>query len=366
MDAMDVDATAAEEAGARAEEQAEAWLEAIERTLKRGEIDALRQWLKVPLHRKAILDRCRLWHGADILAVLAELIPVDSLSRRVERNYGRMTLAIFLAVSGLGFATIVIAVSKWWPDPNRPVNPLRAEQSFQTPIGGRRSIRLPDGGTMTLNTSTHVVVTYGPRFRDVTLVLGEAAFHVLADAERPFRIHAGARQIVSERDEAQFNLRRLSNDDLLLTVMDGQITVPAGRSRAPPSPSLLRARVSVGDHTFDATESGILGPAWQSTRFLTQEELAERIAWRSGLLMFTQVPLEDALVEIERYTPMRFVLTDPALRTLRLDAQVRSGEIADVLRALHESIGIGANIRADGTIELARETNPTIAPSARL
>jgi transmembrane sensor len=268
-----------EDSSARAEEAAEQWLEAIERTLRRHEIDALKQWLKVPLHRKAIVDRCRLWHGPDILAVLAELIPVESFSRRVERNYGRLTLAIFLAVSGISFATILIALGKWWPDPNRPANPLRAEQSFQTPLGGRRVIRLPDGGIMALNASTQVIVSYGPRFRDVTLVRGEAEFRVVADPERAFRVNAGSRQVVSEHEEAQFVLRRLTQGDLELTVVRGQISVPAGRSRVAPSPALLRARVSVGDHVFGASESGVLGPAWQSTRFLTAAELDERVAW---------------------------------------------------------------------------------------
>lgn len=355
-----------EDPSARAEESAEQWLEAIERTLKRHEIDALKQWLSVPLHRKVIVDRCRLWHGPDILAVLAELIPVESLSRRVERNYGRVTLALFLAVSGLGFVTILIAVSKWWPDPNRPANPLRAEQSFQTPLGARRTIRLPDGGVMTLNTSTHVIVSYGPRFRDVTLVRGEAEFRVVSDAERAFRVHAGPRQVVSEQDESQFMLRRLAQDDLVLTVVRGRISVPAGRSRVPPSPSLLRARVSVGDHVFAAAEGGLLGPAWQITRSLTAQELEERIAWRSGLMIFSNEPLEDALAEVERYTPARFIFSDPKLRTLRLDAQVRIGEIPDLLRALHESFAIESRIRADGTIELSHATNSPTIPSAVL
>ena len=355
-----------DDASARAEEAAEQWLEAIERTLKRHEIDALKQWMKVPLHRKAILDRCRLWHGPDILAVLAAIVPVESLSQRVERNYSNVTLVIFLVTSLIGFGTILIALSKWWPDPNRPSNPLRAEQSFETPLGGRRTIKLPDGGMMTLNTATQVIVSYGPRFRDVTLVRGEAMFSVVADTDRAFRVHAGPRQVVAERDEAQFNLRKLVRDDLELTVVRGRISVPAGRSRVPPNPSLLRARASVGDHVFDAGETGVLGPSWQFTRFLTVRELEERVAWRSGLMIFTNEPLEDALAEIERYTPAKFVFADQALRGLRLDAQVRIGEVPEVLRALHDRLAIDSKIRADGTIELRRETNRATVPAALL
>src|SRR5262245_7456560 len=102
------------------DEQAARWLEAIERSLKPTEVKALRAWLSVAAHRDAIVSRCKLWHGPEVLAVLSELVPVESMRERVERHYGRMVLAIFLGVSGIGFATVVIAVSKILPgkDPN--------------------------------------------------------------------------------------------------------------------------------------------------------------------------------------------------------------------------------------------------------
>jgi ferric-dicitrate binding protein FerR (iron transport regulator) len=61
---------------------------------------------------------------------------------------------------------------------------------------------------------------------------------------------------------------------------------------------------------------------------------------------------------------MRFVLEDESLRTLRLNARVRIGALADVLHALHESLGVGARIRTDGTIELVRAADASkIAPA---
>ncbi|HKE93743.1 MAG TPA: hypothetical protein VKB34_05515, partial [Povalibacter sp.] len=91
---------------ARIAEEASAWLEKIERAISAEEGRALRAWLKPPVHREIIVDRCKRWHGPEILAVLGELIPVEALHERVERQYGRVLLAICLGVSGIALITV--------------------------------------------------------------------------------------------------------------------------------------------------------------------------------------------------------------------------------------------------------------------
>lgn len=273
-----------DEREALAAEQASMWLEALERTLKPDEIATFRQWLKVSMNRDAIVARCKLWHGPEILAVLGELVPVEKLSARIERNYGNMVLAIFLCVTGLGLATAVIALASRLPGSDARGNPLRAEATFETPADLRKTIKLPDGGEVALNTSTRVLMSYRPRFREVTLLQGEASFDVVQDAERPFRIFVSGRWFNPQGERARFNLRRVSSDNVELMVFQGQVTAHQSRRRVPLTPELLRARVSSGDHTFIASEGGMLGPTWQSTRTLQAEELRQAIAWRASAL----------------------------------------------------------------------------------
>ena len=272
----EIAANASSDRDTRIGEQAAHWLEAIERTLKPSETAALREWLKVAMHREAIVSRCKLWHGPEVLAVLAELVPVESMTERVERQYGRMVLAMFLGVSGIGFATVVIAVSKILPGSDENGNPLRAEASFQTAANAHRVIRLPDGGTMRLGPSTQVLVSYGPRARDITLLRGEAAFDVLEDPDRAFRIHAAPRQFVVEH-AAQFAVRRLEPELIQLTVAAGEVVAPRSHRRTALPPALIRARVDSGEHTFIATEGGTLGVGWQIVEKLDPQELSTRI-----------------------------------------------------------------------------------------
>jgi ferric-dicitrate binding protein FerR (iron transport regulator) len=199
------------------------------------------------------------------------------MTQRVERQYGRMVLAMFLGASGIGFATVVIAVSKILPGGDANGNPLRAEASFHTAADSHRVIRLPDGGTMRLGGSTQVLVSYGPRARDITLLRGEATFDVIEDAERALRIHAAPRQFVVEH-AAHFAVRRLEPELIQLTVVAGEVVAPRSHRRTPLPPALIRARVDSGEHTFVATEGGTLGVGWQIVEKLAPEELSSRIA----------------------------------------------------------------------------------------
>jgi transmembrane sensor len=333
-------------------EEAQTWLERLERTLRPDEIAAFRAWLKVRPHRECIVKRCKLWHGPEILAVLGELVPLESFAARVERQYGRVTLAIFLAVSGMGFATVLIAGSKLWPGADEQNNPLRAKASYQTPIGGRLTLPLPDGGLITLNSATQLLIDYGPHARDVTLLRGEASFDVVYDEARPFHVFASPRRFETGAARSQFNVRKVSAQEVEVLVLEGEISAAYGSQRTPMSAALLRARPSFGAHTFQSGEGGRLGAGWQLPRAYTAHELRARVAWRDGLIVFSDEPLEDALAEIERYVTTKFVLTDDRLRKLRLSGEFRTDDLESLLLALCRTLDVEVRTGAAGQLLL--------------
>src|SRR6218665_510159 len=68
---------------------------------------------------------------------------------------------------------------------------------YVTGIGERRSIRLPDGTTVTLNTRSRLVVAFSSERRLVRLVQGQALFEVVRDRNRPFTVQAVDRQVTA-------------------------------------------------------------------------------------------------------------------------------------------------------------------------
>jgi transmembrane sensor len=338
---------------ARIVEEAANWLEKIERTISEKEAQALRAWLRSKAHREAIVERCKRWHGPEILAVLGELVPLETLGDRVERQYGRLVLAISLGVTGIATLTILAAVSRNIPSTDAQGNPLRADTFVRTTVGEQKTIKLPDGGSILLNTRTTAYLNYEPGSRHVTLLAGEAAFHAKYDPARPFTVFAGGRRFEVLEGDARLNVRKLTREQVELTVLQGQVHAHNARLGSL-SPALLRARVRSGAYTFGASEGGTLGPGWQSPWTLSSEEIERRIAWQSGQIVFDNDYLEDALREVERYTLLRFEVAQQELHAVRLTAMFKVGDIAAVRQYLRDQLRIRSSQTEAGMIVLTR------------
>lgn len=264
-------------------EQASMWLEKLERTLKPAESASLREWLQEPLHRQVIVERCRLWHGPEILGLLRALIRIDPPPPRKVSREGQIIVGIFIAVWGMSIFAFVFARAQRGSD-NAALNSLRAEQVHRTSANERRHIELPDGSTMSLNHATHVLVSFGPRARDVTLLSGEAIFAVIADPDRPFRVSAGSRRMEVIAQHSRFGVRHAANDEVELVVTDGQVRALDSRRSRPLTPTQLRQRFSHGDHAFVASEVGVLGPGWHQAWMADSAEIRQRLTWSEAVV----------------------------------------------------------------------------------
>ena len=328
------------------------WLEKLERTLRPTETAQLREWLKVRLHREVIVERCKLWHGPEILAVLNELFVVEEATpaARPYKRLVKMFLAAGAAVAMVTFA--FYAAEGRLPGTEVPHGPSIVDKIYRAPIGARQEVTLPDGSTISLNTNTRVVVRYGPRFRDMFLVDGEASFYIAKDT-RPLVLAVGKRYLEGENN--RFNLRRLSPDQAELTVTEGTVKLRKGR---PVRSADLGEEHSDDEATVRALEGGIVADGWHSIRRLDLHEIETRLAWRKGVILFTDEPLESALAEVERYTLKRFVLADDALRNVRLSGEFRTGDVEGVLQALRSNFRIESRAEGERRIVLMARSGP--------
>lgn len=337
----------------QATEEASMWLERLERTLRQGEITPLREWLEVPLHREAIVQRCMLWHGPEVLAVLGKLVPIDTAPRSQPLStWFNSLLSAAIAVGFVAIAIVTIASSTRWLDSETGRAAVLVDEIYRNPVGALRQIDLPDGSRITLNTATRVVVNYGLHSRDVTLLEGEAGFEVVPDPDRPFRLDAGQRRF--ETDGSHFNLHRLTPENAELIVATGEVTAMRPWRSTVKTPAQLRNALSYtyGEVTVHALQGATIGPDWQSVWQLAPSELQRQLAWQQGLILVAQQPLEDALAEIERYTARKFVLADQALRNVRVSAEFRVSDIDGVLRILRDRYAIGSHSDPDDRIVL--------------
>jgi transmembrane sensor len=202
---------------------------------------------------------------------------------------------------------------------------LRPGDTYSTRVGEQRLVVLADGSRMTLNTSTEVRVRLTQAQRAVTVTQGEALFEVAKDASRPFIVSVADAQVVATG--TAFLVRSMPQQAASavfgVTLLEGQVIVqqaeggaqsalstpvvmaPGDRLRLEQSPSKLR----------------------QSTVRLDRPKLDQVLAWKRGVATLDDIPLPEAVADMNRYSKVQITLADPAaLGALRVSGSFHTGD----------------------------------------
>jgi transmembrane sensor len=335
--------------------EAAKWIARLQRGLYPEEGHELREWLKTPVNREAILETGRLLHGADVNSILAALVPTK---REPEKPRPRpLSFAMpltFAVLSTVAFCAVLFTGHAPASSGNAPVHRVtRAEDTefYATAIGETKEVKLPDGSILTLNTDTRVGVTYSSGAREVNLSSGEAAFDVVHAPERPFIVGAGKRRFHVEG--TTFNLRMLTPDNVELTVAEGIVKVLHAPPTLPATPARRRDPISYGEVSVHALEEALVEPGFQSVTHIDASDVEARLAWRRGMLVFEDKGLEDVLAEVERYTTTRFLVTDDTLRKVRLSGKFPIRNVNSVRQELHRRFLVHSRQDASGRVVLS-------------
>jgi transmembrane sensor len=334
----------------RKNEDVARWLALLERGLRGTEGDELREWLKNKANRAQILEAARLWHGPEIVAVLAGLIPraeqIVRQSRRplYNRILGWSALAVIVVVGG-GAASGVIQL------PFDGSRLLANRGVYTTAVGERRDVTLGDNTIVTLNTGSRMTVEYSAGAREVMLIRGEATFQVTPDPARPFIVSAGMRRF--EATGTRFNVRVLSPELTELTVTDGQVKVMDAPPRLPETPAQRRATLLYGETMVQALETAQVEPGFQTVSPIDASDAEARLAWQHGQIVFEDEALPDALSEIDRYTTTQFVLADERVRKVHIDGRFRTGDVEGLLASLREKFRVDSRRDEQGRVILS-------------
>jgi transmembrane sensor len=329
----------------------------------------LQDWLKDPAQRKHIMEMAR-WHGPDVISVLSMLYPdsPELQSPRARRGVVSITLAACAAALLVGMATIAMTGHTPWTFFHHSHQTLDvATRTYETGVGERRVITLPDNSAVTLNTQTRISVAYSLNTRSIYVASGEASFDVAPKADWPFNVNVGRRSFSAT--DAKFNVRMLTSDDVELTVAQGAVTVLDAPRSLPDTPAKRRAYLiyaTYGETTLNAFQTALVEPSYQSVYTLDPGEVDARLAWQRGLLIFKGALLEDVLAEMDRYTTTRFVLASKALGTIRIEGDFRAGDIDGLLLALRKNFAIDSQRIGPNRIVLTPATKPTaLCPRSR-
>ncbi len=336
------------------EEEAVAWLIELDGdgAPSAEELEALREWLeRSPAHRQELVDLAEFWDKLNVLTELA--VPLGKCRTNVKPVFPSRSRAVPLAAAAvlvvLGATVAFVAATR--PDPTLASNGL-----YATAVGQQQATVLADGSTVLLNTNSQIKVEYGKIFRDIRLLQGEAHFTVAADQEHPFRVYAGGGRVQAVGTAFSVYLK---DDGVDVTVTEGSVELASLDSAGAPvilpetattqenrgvvadrryvqAPGTLKAGQSA---TIRSTGSGDASRAG-SLNVVENDEIARRLSWRDGVLMFVGDPLETVVDEISRYTTTSIEIQDPEVRALRIGGRFPIGETEAMLDALGSNFGL--------------------------
>ncbi|MBS0377540.1 MAG: FecR domain-containing protein [Proteobacteria bacterium] len=239
---------------------------------------------------------------------------LQSASRVPRRRYWGLAAAAGVAAIAVGIALILRGTTA-------------DVAQYDTARAEERVINLADGSVITLNTSTSVRVSYSGHRRQVDLLAGEALFSVAHDASRPFEVHAlsGITTAVGTRFDVELGTAGSAD----VSVLEGTVTVSGtGGTAATP------VAVSAGQAVRYGTDGTVSGPH--------PADLGRIQGWEVHRIVFSDVPLGQALEDYNRYSAVPIVLKAPQMESRHINGVFRIGDEAAFLGALEQGLQLHA------------------------
>ncbi|MGE5501128.1 MAG: FecR family protein [Ignavibacteriales bacterium] len=213
------------------------------------------------------------------------------------------------------------------------------EAVYRTAVGERSTVTLPDGSVATLNTDTVLRVAYRDSVRGVQLVRGQALFEVAHAKARPFEVYAGDRVITAIG--TTFDVR-LDGGKVKVALLEGKVRV---QERAKPAVAPTPQLVMAPGELLEARPAEPMK--------VRNEDLSLETSWRSGVLVFDETPLAQAVAELNRYSDRHLIVDDPGLGAFHVSGVFKTGDVDRFARTVAEILPVTPQAGADGSIKLS-------------
>lgn len=258
-----------------------------------------------------------------------QAIAQAAAQRPRERDGWRAALAPprGLLIGGLGLVAASLLVAAILV-----VQPLG--QTYDTAVGERRAISLEDGSTIELNTNSRVRVRLTRGERRLWLEKGQAMFAVAPDKARPFLVTAGDTTVRALG--TRFEVWR-ADQGVRVILAEGKVAVSSPARHAAP------VTLSAGQR-LDVRPQGPARPA--------PVDVAVETAWTQGRVTFRDVPLAQAVAEINRYSRRHVVLGPGAPAQERVTGVFDTGDTRAFVDGVTTMLDLKSTPRPDGGVEL--------------
>lgn len=328
------------------EEAALAWFNRCQHGLSGEQETEFQNWLTAdPRHAVLFNELDGTWLLLGQAGESAPVIAAPALAVRRKNPWRRFALPLAAA------AAIALTYVTWW-------RPAHYTGEAVTEVGALRTVPLPDGSIITLNTDSAVETAFTPSERRIKLARGEAHFAVAKNPNRPFIVEAGG---VSVRAVGTaFNVR-LEAKAVEVLVTEGRVRVDdtlSGKSLlardSEASPALGQPVLSSGQKimvNLPAPAAKVESRLQEvAATAVSSGEIQRELAWQEHRLDFELATLDEITAEFNRYSRHKLVIMDPALAAKRFGGSFKPDDQAGFVRMLQDNFGVQVEESESATV----------------
>jgi transmembrane sensor len=176
---------------------------------------------------------------------------------------------------------------------------------YATGVGEQRSILLPDGSVITLNTDSDMTLRRDGTSLYVALLRGEAHFNMVPG--KPRRLVVSVADQVEVIDTATIFDVRLTEHGARITVKEGHVEISVTHL----------AQVQLIQNQQATLDTGPTSLAVR-TRSVSSRDVARQLAWLQGYLDFQCEPLASAASEFNRYNLTHIEIMDEPTKHVQI------------------------------------------------
>jgi transmembrane sensor len=202
---------------------------------------------------------------------------------------------------------------------------------IRAPAGEQLTVTLSDGSRIHMNSKARVHVRFSEGERLIELQQGQVLFDVARNWTRPFRVRAGAADIVAVGTRFDVNRRE---SGLTVTVVEGKVDVV---DRLPAETGIGSVQRAMFEEPLRlaAGEQIEVGPGVPVAKAQAVDVRAAT-AWMHREIVFTERSLADVTEELNQYLEKPIVIEDPALRSLRVSGIFNAYDMESFLAFLKQ------------------------------
>jgi transmembrane sensor len=343
--------------GNQSVDEASLWIARVDKGLSAKDEEELKAWLFASKANHAtFMKMAKLWDRMDVLAKLADICPEAAKLPSRSRPYA-------WPVTAMAASVLLASTLAFWMSPDTsthdaavPATVAVAADVYETAIGAQAAHTLADGTRLVLNTNSRVAVTFSAGNRLLYLERGEMHVTVAHDKARPLSVLVGRRVVQAVGTE--FNIEITGEQRIELMVTEGVVLVgivegPVGEANAQGPLVLTQTATLVAAGQQAVIDAGVDPADPVVTDTLDTEDIAVKLSWREGNLIFRGESLEEAVSEVERYTEVQFIFLDEASKKVRVAGLFKAGDVDGLLAALRQNFNISYEWVADDTITLS-------------